>query len=105
MMGGGGTDLDLLVGLNDTTKPLRSRLLAVPALREKYLAYSRDIAQTWLDWERLGAIARRHHALIAPYVDTDTRKLVSDEQFQASLGELQTFVEARRQYVLNYVQQ
>ena len=31
--GGGGTSLDPLVGLNDTTKPLRSKLLAVPALR------------------------------------------------------------------------
>lgn len=105
MMGGGGTDLDLLVGLNDTTKPLRSRLLAVPALREKYLAYCRDIARTWLDWEKLGAIARQYHELIGPYVDADTRKLVSNEQFQASLGPLRTFVEARRQYVLNYAQQ
>jgi hypothetical protein len=35
--GGGGTQLDPLVALNDPTKPLRSKLLAVPALRQKYL--------------------------------------------------------------------
>ena len=44
MFGGGGADLDPLVGLDDTSKPLRSKLLAVPALRERYLAYVRDIA-------------------------------------------------------------
>ena len=38
-------DLDPLVGLNDTTKPLRSKLLAVPALRQRYLSYVREIAE------------------------------------------------------------
>ena len=53
-VGGGGPDLDPLVGIDDATKPLRSKLLAVPALRERYLAYVRDIAQKWLDWNTLG---------------------------------------------------
>lgn len=99
---GGGPNLDLLVGLDDTTKPLRSKLLAIPALRERYLAYCRDIARTWLDWEAIGTIAGDHHARIKPYVDTDTRKLVSNDQFDASLAQLRAFVEARRQYVLDY---
>ena len=37
MFGGASAELDPLVGLDDTTKPLRSKLLAVPALRERYL--------------------------------------------------------------------
>lgn len=100
--GGGGPTLDLLVGLEDSTKPLRSKLFAVPALRERYLAYCRDIAQNWLAWEKLGATARRYHDLIEAHVETDTRKLVTNEQFAGSLEELRTFVEARRTYVLNY---
>src|SRR5207249_2394336 len=52
--GGGGPDLDPLVGLNDSSKPLRSKLLAVPALRARYMTYVRDIATKWLDWNRLG---------------------------------------------------
>ena len=39
-------DLDPLVGLDDTTKPLRSKLLAVPALRQRYLGLrARDRAE------------------------------------------------------------
>lgn len=99
---GGGAAIDLLVGLDDGTKPLRSKLLAVPALRAKYLAYCREIASTWLDWDHLGPVAGRYHELIAPLVETDTRKLTSTEQFGTSLEELRTFVEARRRFVLAY---
>lgn len=102
MMGGGGPTLDLLVGIDDPTKPLRSKLLAVPALRERYLAYCRDIAQNWLDWQKFGAVARRYHDVIKAHVETDTRKMITNEQFAASLEELRTFVEARRAFVLNY---
>ena len=63
--GGGGPTLDPLIGLNDPTKPLRSKLLAVPALRARYLAYVRDIAERWLDWKKLGPLARSYQALIA----------------------------------------
>ena len=34
--GGGGALLDPLIGLNDTTKPLRLKLLSVPSLRARY---------------------------------------------------------------------
>ena len=40
--------------MNDESKPLRSKLLAVPALRARYLSYVRDIAEKWLDWKTLG---------------------------------------------------
>lgn len=104
MAGSGGPQLDLLVGLDDATKPLRSKLLAVPELRAKYLEYCRDIAATWLDWGKLGPVAQQHHQLIATYVEADTRKLVSTEQFGSSLEQLRAFVEARRAYVLSYRQ-
>jgi hypothetical protein len=103
--GGGGPALDLLVGLDDPTKPLRSKLLAVPGFRERYLAYCRDIALSQLDWARIGAAAGRYHQLIRAFIETDTRKLISNEQFAGSLDELRAWVEARRTYVLNYGRQ
>ena len=104
MFGGASAELDPLVGLDDTTKPLRSKLLAVPALRERYLSYVRDIAQKHLDWKTLGPRVEGYQALIAEDVKADTRKLYSFEAFTAGLDgserSLKTFVEKRRAYLL-----
>ena len=101
---GGGPDVDPLVGLNDTSKPLRSKLLAVPALRARYIAHVRDIAERWLDWKKLGPLAKSYQAVIADEVKLDTRKLYSSEAFESGLdgGEdsLRRFVEARREFLL-----
>ena len=99
-VGPGGADLDPLVALNDATKPLRSKLLAVPALRERYLGYVRDIATKWLDWQRLGPIAEGYHALIAADVKADTKMLDTYEEFEAGLSALKSFVERRRAVLL-----
>jgi spore coat protein CotH len=100
--GGGGPELDPLVGLNDASKPLRSRLLAVPALRARYLTYVRDIATKWLDWGRLGPLAVKYQTLISADVKADTRKLETFEAFESGLQALKTWVERRRAYLLNY---
>jgi hypothetical protein len=92
-------ELDPLVGLDDPTKPLRSRLLAVPRLRATYLGYVRDIAAKWLDWKTLGPIALRYQALIAPDVRRDTRKLYGFEAFDAN-GSTRSFADGRRAYLL-----
>lgn len=98
----GNASLDPLVGLTDTTKALRSRLLAVPALREKYLSYVRDIATRWLDWGTLGPIVQKHHDLIAPVTRTDTRKLDSTEDFEAGIETFRTFATKRRAFLLDW---
>jgi spore coat protein CotH len=101
MMGGDAT-LDLLVGLDDASKPLRSKLLAVPTLRAKYLAYSKEIAAKWLDWKTLGPLVAKYHSLIAADVKTDTRKLDTNEAFETGLDALRTFAEKRRATVLSH---
>lgn len=120
-MRSGGVEIDPLTGLDEASKPLRSKLLAVPALKARYLGYVREIAEKWLDWNRLGPIARQYHELIAEHVKADTRKLESYEDFEKSLeGEpatqaspgnerrgpggpkisLKTFADKRRAYLL-----
>ena len=98
--GGGGSQLDPLVGLNDPSKPLRSKLLAVPALRERYLGYVRDIAQKWMDWNTTGPLIQQYQSVIAQDVATDTRKLYSTEAFQTGVTGLQSFFEQRRAFLL-----
>jgi hypothetical protein len=82
MGGGRGVELDPLVGLNDTSKPLRSKLLAVPALRAKYLANVKKIAEESLDWKRLGPVVAQYRKLMEREVEIDTRKLDSFEAFK-----------------------
>jgi hypothetical protein len=81
-----GPELDPLTGLSDTTKPLRTRLLAIPSLRARYLGYVREIADKWLDWKWMGPLAARYQALIAADIKTDTRKLYSIEEFEQGLS-------------------
>ena len=102
--GGRGPQLDPLVAIEDPDKPLRSRLLAVPALRQKYLGYVREIATKWLDWNALMPIMKPAHDLIAAEVKADTRKLYDFAGFQAGVAAtsnpLKSFIDARRTYLL-----
>jgi hypothetical protein len=102
--GPASAELDPLVGLNDSSKALRSRLLAVPALRARYMTYVRDVAEKWLDWKKLEPIVRARQALIAEDVKVDGRKLYSTQAFTADVSEgensLRAFVEKRRAYLL-----
>ena len=111
--------LDPLIGLEDQAKPLRSRLLAVPALRAKYLSYVRTIAEKSLDWAKLRPVVEERRALIEKEIEADTRKLVTYEAFRDSLnsgsaqaqpggdgrrpGSLKSFVEERRKFLLSRV--
>ncbi|MBM3839257.1 MAG: spore coat protein CotH [Verrucomicrobia bacterium] len=115
-----GLELDPLIAANDPNKPLISKLLAVPSLRARYLGYVRDIAEKWLDWNRLGPIARQYHSLIAAEVKSDTRKLSTTEAFSKSLTDdvqgggfgpggrgtigLKSFADQRRAYLLKATQ-
>jgi hypothetical protein len=102
--GGGNASLDPLVGLTDIQKPLRSKLLAVPELREKYLGYVRDIASKWLDWNTLGSLVGQHQDLIDAAVKADTKKLFTYENFLAGTTgastSLKAYAEARRLFLL-----
>jgi hypothetical protein len=116
----GGGPIDPLIGLDDSSKPLRSKLLQVPSLRARYLTYVRDIAEQWLDWNTLGPVVARHRALIDAEIKTDTKKLSSYDAFlQATSPDaapaeqpggrrpgrnlsLKQFAEQRRAYLLSY---
>jgi hypothetical protein len=112
-----GWELDPLVGMDDPGKPLRSRLLAVPSLRARYLEHVRRLAEESLDWTALGPVVAQHRALIEAEVAADTRKLSSLEAFRRATADdpaaeddagaaprraipLRTFVERRRAFLL-----
>ena len=109
---GRGVQLDPFVSMADSNKALYGKLLAVPALRAKYLGYMRDIAERWLDWSRLGPKVVALQALIADEVAADTRKLATTREFTTGvLGEdpsvppppstIKGFADQRRAFLLS----
>ena len=78
----------------------------MPALRARYLAFVREIAQKSLDWNALRPVVKAYRDLIEADVARDTRKLFTTEEFlrttadDASFGTLRSFVEERRAFLL-----
>ena len=107
-MGGRGLELSPLVAQNDGTKPIISKVLEVPSLRARYLAYVREIADKSLDWKVVGPIVMQYRELIADDVARDTRKLFSTDQFlqatadDPAFGTLRSFFEGRRAFLLRW---
>ncbi|WP_158264986.1 CotH kinase family protein [Blastopirellula marina] len=108
--GHGGPDLDPLVNSDNPRMPLRSQLLAVPKLREKYLGYVREIAEKSMAPEAIEPVIKQHAELIEEIVAKDTRKLATTEAFEqvTSLEKsddqpsLAKFFEERRKFLLEY---
>ena len=97
---GASPELDPLQLSTDPSRPLASRLLAVPALRRRYLDHVRDIATRWLDPKSVGASIDRHVALVEAEVRADTRKLYSNDAFAYSLDGLREYAARRRAFLL-----
>ncbi len=113
--GDGGLNLDPLVGLTSTRMPLRSKLLAVPSLKIKYLENVKKIAEDQLDWNRLGPVVASYRKLMEKEVALDTRKLESTEGFMRATADtaeagtprgreisLRAFADARRKFLMDY---
>jgi hypothetical protein len=109
--GGGGVQLSPLVAQDHSNKPIISKVLAVPGLRARYLSHLRTIAETSLDWAAVGPVVAQYRELIAADMARDTRKLYSTEEFlhatsdEGGLGTLRRFVEERRAYLLQWLDQ
>jgi hypothetical protein len=102
--------------MDDERMPLRSKLLAVPSLRARYLARVREIAEHALDWNQLGPFVADYRTLIRDAVERDTRKLSSFEEFLRATADdapsaesneremsLRTFAEKRREFLLKSI--
>lgn len=121
---GSPVELDPLIGMDDPSKPLRSKVLAVPKYREQYLRNVRQLAEDSLDWNSLGPLVKSLAGLIDQAVKNETRKLGSYEAFVAATAEqtekasdaeagargghgamnLKQFAEMRREYLLKVTQ-
>jgi hypothetical protein len=66
---------------NQSTKPVLSRVLSVPELRQRYLAHYRTVKRD-LTWTYFEPIFSAHRSLIDAAVQADPKKLYSYQLFQ-----------------------
>ena len=81
--------LDPLVGLDSERMPLRSKLLAVPRYRTRYLQYLRTIAEKSLAHKNLSPVIAHYRQLMDAEVKIDTRKISSHDAFINATAPLQ----------------
>ena len=87
--------------------PLRSKLLAIPELREKYLSYLKTIATDDLSPDTFGPLVAEFKNVIEKEVRKDTRKLMSNSAFESatktgSKSGLNKFATERSKFLLEY---
>lgn len=81
--------------------PLMNRLLAVPSIRQRYLAHMRTLVQDELDPVAFGALVDQYDALINAGVQADTKKLYSNLQYTTEKQTIKSFVQSHRTTLLN----
>jgi hypothetical protein len=103
--------------MDDPSKPLRSKLLAVPQYRKRYLEIVKKINEEILGGDYLQSRIEHYVPLISESIKNDTRKLDSFESFQAAVAtnsnrnsprgrdmSLMDFARARYLYLKNYTE-
>ncbi len=102
--------------LDDPANVLYAKLLAAPSLRARYLSYVREIADNWLNWQRLGPLAKAAQATITEDVKRETHNPTGYIRFVQDLDQdtaatngrtrdstvapnLKTFIEERRVFI------
>lgn len=103
----GGTSAAPFYGEDLTVeRPLTSRLFAIDAYRQRYLAHMRTILNESYHWDYFEPRVTAYAAMIETDVLADTTKQTNNAQFLASVdadsSDLREFVEARRAFLLSH---
>ncbi|MGB1204171.1 MAG: CotH kinase family protein [Chitinophagales bacterium] len=85
---------------NDPNYPLLNRLLAVPSLRQRYLAHVRTLLLELLDPAFASIMIDSYAAMIEEEVQNDDKKLYSYGAFLDGLDDLKEFFEVRYDFIL-----
>ena len=81
---------------NKVNYPLLNRLLAVPSIRQRYLAHFRTILQDVLNPDLVNPLIDQYDALISAGIQADTKKLYTFNQYTTEKTTLRNFVTTHR---------
>lgn len=80
--------------------PLLNRMLAVPSLRQRYLAHMRTLINEKMQSATFNALLAGYSAMIDAEVQADPKKLYTYAAFNSELTVLQNFINTRRNNLL-----
>lgn len=86
---------------NNANYPLLNRLLAVPALRQRYLAHLRTVVQESFTALTTQDALDDYAAQIDSLVENDPKKLYTYNQFLTEVEDLKDFISVRRNYLMS----
>ncbi|MBP6333988.1 MAG: CotH kinase family protein, partial [Bacteroidia bacterium] len=86
---------------NNANYPLLNRILAVPALRQRYLAHFRTLIEESLDTADAYALMNTYVSLIDTMVQNDPKKLYTYTQFQNEVDGLKDWIVDRKNNVMS----
>lgn len=86
---------------NKVNYPLLNRLLAVPSIRQRYLAHFRTLLNDELNTSEFNALVDQYDALINAEVQADPKKLYSVAQYNGEKTAIKNFVQNHRNTLLN----
>jgi hypothetical protein len=96
--------LSPVIGSTGTNRPVISKLLAVPELRQRYLAHFRTILEERFNPAYMTALVDRYHALTAQAVAEDTKKSFTMAAYTNALTALKGFVTNRYNYLTTHAE-
>lgn len=91
-------------GSTGTNRPVLSKLLAVPELRQRYLAHMRTVLEESFHPSVMTPMINRYHQLTAAHIAADTKKSFTMAQYTNSLVALRTFVTNRYRFLTNHAE-
>ena len=101
VMKSSATNWSVFYNATKVNYPLLNKLLAVPSIRQRYLAHMRTLVQDELDPAYFNALIDQYDALINAAVQADTKKLYSYTQYTSEKAVLKSFVNTHRTTLLN----
>jgi hypothetical protein len=92
---------DLFYNENDVDFPLMNRMLAVPSIRQRYLAHVRVILEDYFNSTYADTKIDNWADLIDDFVRDDPKRFYSYNQFQSALSSLKQTIVTRRNFLMN----
>ena len=82
-----------------TNYPLLNKLLAVPNIRQRYLAHFRTILEESFNPDAMNDLIDRNAARIDAYINADPKKMMTYAQFTNEVTNLKTIIRTRYNYL------